>query len=309
MSGRARPVAVGLVAAIACLSGARAEASPCCVSATAHGVGRLLMWEDWAVGMRTSMALGVGGWDTAGDFRAFGDTYAEQEWRQELWTLVGLVRRVELHARVPAVLTHRRAGSASETGGGLGDVQAGLRYEIVPFGGPPPVSGVATTLAVVAPTGRPLFSAHRPLGTDATGRGAWVVVAALALEQTRMPWFVQLEIGASLPLPMERGDLEVVQRFGPGLQIAPIGGVEVVPGSVVVSLTGYLSWEAPLTLDGRTVADSSHLDTGLGAAASWRVLPHWTLQVSAATGLFLDGLGANQPGRVTATVGVRYGHF
>jgi len=284
-----------------------AQAAACCLSATAFGVGRLLSWEDFAVGLRSSLAAGVGAWDEDARWRAYGD-FSETEWRNELWAMVALSRRASVYARLPALLTSRRAGSLSDIGGGLADTSFGVRYELLAIGEVLELPAITITAGVVAPTGRATHDARTPLAVDVTGRGAWSLGAGLSAEVTRVPWFARLDLGLSVPLPAERPDLGVSQRFGPELVVDLSGGRAVAAG-VIVTLVLRFAWHADLVLDGRTVPNSSRRDMGVALAASWRFDPHWTLQLAADTSLFADHLGDNQPGRVVGTLGLRYGHF
>ena len=47
----------------------------------------------------------------------------------------------------------------------------------------------------------------------------------------------------------------------------------------------------------------------LGAALAWEASPHWTVQAAVESGVFTNDVGINRAGRVSATLGVRYGHF
>lgn len=303
---------LGLSAAVA-LAPTRARAAACCLSATATGTGRLLIWERFAIGLRTSYVAGIGSWSTRGEFRTYGADYAEHDWRSELWTLVGVHRRVSLFGRLPWAMNARSAGNlGSAVGGGVGDVQLGTRIEAIAIGEYARVPALAVRVGVTAPSGRSTDAAMKagddPLGTSVTGRGAWVLAAGLTSEITRAPWFVQLDADVIVPLPSTRADLNRVQRFGPGIAAAVTAGRELKDG-LVLSAYARVLWESDVTIAGRTVDDSARLDTGLGLALSWRFDPHWTLQAGVDSGLFVDALGDNQPGRVTTTLGLRYGYF
>lgn len=285
----------------------RSEAAPCCMSATAFGIGRLLIWEDFALGLRTSLSPGLGDWDKDGRWRAW-DQYDETEWRSELWALAGLDRRASLFARVPAVLLTRSAPGTSDTGGGLGDISVGFRYELLTIGELLELPAIAITFAVLAPTGRATEDSSSPLGADVTGRGAWVLSSGLSFELTRLPWFVRLDAGLSVPLPAERPDLGVDQRLGLSVDLALSGGLELTDG-VVLSLVPRLTWTDKTRLDGTTVADTSRLDFGLALTSSFRLSPHWTMQAAIDAPIPIDGLGLNQTARFQTTLGLRYGSF
>ncbi|QQR90355.1 MAG: hypothetical protein IPJ88_00970 [Myxococcales bacterium] len=278
------------------------------MSATTQGVGRLLIWEEFAVGINTSVAVSLGYWDAEGQWRRYGNSYSEQEWRTELWGLFALHRRLSSYLQIPFVVGHRESPQLEGLGVGAGDIQAGVRYELLEVGEYDELPAVALIAGVSAPVGTPVQSADESLGADTTGRGAWVLTLGTSLEKTVLPWFARLNIGASLPLPFKRDDLEVYQWFGPGVQCGAMGGVEVTQG-VVVSLFARMSWEADYQLDGQTIANSARTDVSAGTTLSWRLSPHWTLQSSVSTGFFVDGLGDNQPGRVVTNLGMRYGYF
>lgn len=269
----------------------------------------MLIWEDFAVGGSTSLAVGVGYWDTDATWHAYGDSYSEYEWRSTVWTLVGLGRRSSVYARLPWMYSRRRATSVQGFGGGIADADVGFRYELLSIGEVAELPGIALTASVLVPTGRATEDANEPLGADTTGRGAWVPALGVTLEKTYLPWFVQLNLGTTVPLPAERSDLEVTQRYGPGAQTSVVGGVEVLPDELVLAASLRYAWEAPVTIAGRTIDDSDRTDVGVGLSVSWRVHPHWTLQSAFDSGLFADHLGKNLPGRITTTVGLRYGHF
>ncbi len=300
--------AATLLAAVA--APAAAHAAACCMSATAFGAGRLLIWEDFAVGLRTSVSPALGDWDQAGRWRPYRD-YADLEWRTELWGMAALSRRASAFARVPWLVNRRASQGATpidDLGTGLADVSAGLRYELLAVGEYVELPAVALTATVTAPTGRATHDATTPLGVDVTGRGAWVASAGLSLERTHLPWYARLDLGVSIPLPAHRPDVDATQRYGVELSAVAAGGAEL-SRDLVLSLVTRASWQAPLTLAGRSIEGSDRADLGLGLAASWRLTPNWTAQAALDTGLFLDGLGDNHPGRITTTLGLRYGHF
>lgn len=294
--------------ALAIAGSGEASAAPCCMSATAFGIGRLLIWEDFALGLRTSIAPGLGAWDAEGQWRPWREGYAETEWRSEVWGLVGLDRRASIFLRVPAVMLARSAGDVDDIGGGLGDVSAGVRYEVTAIGEYLELPAIALTLALLAPTGRAPEAARTDLAVDVTGRGAWVASLGASIEHTELPWFVRLDLGASVPLPQTRDDLGKDQRLGVSIDVALSGGVELDDG-LVVSVVPRFTWVDVTRLDEQPLHGSARRDLGVALAASWRVDPHWTVQGAIDQPIPLDGVGQNQPGRVLTTLGLRYGSF
>ena len=78
---------------------------------------------------------------------------------------------------------------------------------------------------------------------------------------------------------------------------------------MVVSVFGRYAQEGALSLDEELINNSGQSGTSVGSSVSWRRTPHWTVQGGVESGLFINGLGDNQPGRITTTLGLRYGHF
>jgi hypothetical protein len=295
-------------ALLALTATAPARAAACCMSATATGVGRLLVWEEFAVGLSSSMAYGMGRWTADGEWRPYSEDYTDIEWRTQLWGMFRLSEKWFVYGQLPFLMNQRSSGDLQDLDGGLADVQAGVRYEVLQIGEILELPAIALTGAVTAPTGRHLADAEGALASDATGRGAWVLSAGLSLEKTLLPWYVRLDMSASLPLAATRSDLGVSQQYGLSGEVALMGGLEVAD-NVVVSVFGRYAQEGALSLDQELITNSGQSGASVGSAVSWRLTPHWTVQGGVETGLFVDGLGDNQPGRVTTTLGLRYGHF
>ncbi len=309
MTHGARLLGGALGASLALMASAPAMAGGCCMSATATGVGRLMEWEDFAVGLFESAARTMGTWDSDGEWWPEGESSSDTEWTTELWGLVRVDERWSLLGRVPWRWTVRRAGDLGDEGGGLGDAQLGARWDAVRLGESRRWPGIALTGGVLAPTGRTTEDSEGALAADATGRGAWVLSAGLSVEKTLLPWFVRVDAGASLPLPQERGDLAKTQRFGPGGTAALTGGLEVLDDVLVASAFLRYAAEGAVTLDDDELEGSDRAGSGLGAALAWRASPHWTVQSALDTDVFIAGLGDNQAGRLAVTLGLRYGHF
>ncbi|MCB9556613.1 MAG: hypothetical protein H6707_10950 [Deltaproteobacteria bacterium] len=281
------------------------------MSASAVGVGRLLSWERFAVGFRTAFAAGIGRWDSSAHFARYGDNYAEHAWRSEFWSMVAISERASAYLRLPWALNYKQVGNLGDgAGGGLGDIQAGLRYEAVEIGEFQWFPAIALTLGVSFPSGRATDQAQAhadALGTSVTGRGAWAINAGVSLEKTKIPWFVRVDLGIGVPLPRDTVSGQTL-RFGPQLQTALTVGREVLP-RVVVSVYGRLQWESAILVAGVAIDNSSRADSGVGAACSWRFDSHWTAQLAIDSSLAFDGLGDNQPAQLTSTIGLRYGYF
>lgn len=285
-----------------------AHSAACCMSATSVGIGRLMIWEKFALGLRTTVFGGLGRWDTKQQWLPYGDGYKELEWRSAFWGIVRLSRKASLFGRLPWVLNVKEAGTHKGWGGGFADTQLGLRYELLSIGELLHVPAIALTFAINAPLGTPTHKASTPLGTEVTGRGAWVLSAGMVLEKTMMPWYVRLSLGVQVPLPMWREGLEVYQRFGVLVESALVGGVEIVEG-LVLSLILRLGWEDDIRHNEENLPNTGRLDIGAALTLAWQFHAHWSVVIGVDTGVFVSGFGDNLPGRLSGNVGLRYGFF
>ncbi|MBL9039784.1 MAG: transporter [Archangium sp.] len=296
-------------AALVVLSGARAEAAACCVSASAFGLGRLAVWENGAVLFTAAAAPSPGSWNEHGHYIANPTGTSDVELRPALTGLIALKPRWLLAGRMPWVINARSADGRSDVGHGLGDALLTTRVEAIQIGEYAHVPGVAVNLGVTIPFGTSMARTQRLLATDVTGRGAWALGAGVTLEETwRGTWYLQLSLGSTVPLPMAGVLPGHSQRFGPTFDTTVAAGVELRTG-LVVSVIARASYETQLHVDEAPVPDSSALDVGVGPAVSWRFHPKWTVQAAVDTGVFVDGLGDNTPARFTATFGVRHAFF
>lgn len=305
--GRARHVL--WLALVATALPQRASAAACCVSATSFGVGRLLAWEDFAVGLQLGHARSLGQWDSGGSLRWNGRDFSDGLTQAQAWAILRLHDRVQLQAWVPLVVNDRRSGAQSQISGGLGDAGAAVRWELLEIGEYQGLPSFAVTAGALAPTGRRVEETSPPLFAGATGRGAWGGSLAVETEYAFLPWFVRLDAGATGYLPFRRADTGARQRYGPLLQAALSTGRELLPDVLVaaVALTG--EWEAPITMDGVTVPRSRAYSYALAASLAWRVEPRWTITGTVNNTVWPDGAGMNRDARLGFTLGVRHGHF
>jgi hypothetical protein len=304
----ARRLAAVLLAAAAALPRS-ASAAACCVSATSFGVGRLLAWEDYAYGLQLGHARSLGQWDSSGSLRWNGSDFSDGLTTAQPWAILRLHDRVQLQAWVPFVVNDRRSAGRSQVAGGLGDVGAAARVEVLRIGEYEGLPSLAFTVGALAPTGRRVEETSPPLFAGATGRGAWGGSLAAEAEYAFLPWFVRLDAGATGYLPFRRSDTGVRQRYGPVLQASLSTGRELRPDALVaaVALTG--EWESAITSDGATVPRSSARSYALASSLAWRVDPRWTLVGTVTNTVWPDGAGMNRDARLGFTLGARHGHF
>ena len=302
-----RAASLLLVATMLLLDG-EAHAGACCISASAFGVGRLAVWEDFALLLNTAGSPSMGRWDEYRAWHAESDGTSDTEWRASLAGIVAVHPRVQLWGKLPLLLTNKQITGLSESGGGFGDAQAGARLEVLTTGQIEHLPAVALNVGFTVPTGRANQDTRKILASDVTGRGVWVLSAGVTLEHVELPWYVQLSAGVLVPLPQRNESIGADQRLGAGLDGALAGGVELHEG-LVVSLLLRANREADQVVAGHAVINSSAFDVGLGPTVSWEFVSHLTAQAGLDGAIFRTGFGDNRPGRVTASAGLRYGHF
>jgi hypothetical protein len=285
-----------------------AVAAPCCISATAFGVGRLLIDEQFAVGLNQSVAGTVGRWDFDRKFVGTLGGYTDITARTELWALVGAHRKVAFYGRAPLVTTHRAAGGLSETNARLGDVDFGMRVDAIAIGEWAYVPGIALLVSTMAPSGTPPWRSSTQLGADVAGRGAWILSFAVAIEEAVDTWFFRLQGGLTVPFENGRDDTGGRQKYGLGQQLALVIG-DAVTDTLTVSGTLRFSREGPLSDNGIEQPLSGWYESGLALNVSWRADLNWTLQSGLDVSLPIDEFGANQFARITGNIGCRFGWF
>jgi hypothetical protein len=300
LPSRCPRLAVGAwIALVACVLPAAAHAQACCAGSSAVTPGRLEAHEDALVGAQIKAGAGVGSYDTGGRFVAPGAGDAEYDFEQDLLGAARVLRRGQLALLVPLVETERRTPQdGSHFGGGIGDVNASIRYDFVLAGESAFVPGIALLAGVTFPTGKPPELASPPLAVDATGVGALQGNVALALEQTFGPWLVNLT-----GIVAERAP-----RFGErlGTQVTLLAaGAYTFPNDIALALSGSYAFEGDATAsDGSDVPLSSRRLTVFTLSGLWPLTDAWRL----VGGFFLepplDGFGSNQPanGGLTFTV-------
>jgi hypothetical protein len=150
----------------------------------------------------------LGSYDRGGRYQPSASGTSEQSFEQQLIASLRVLGRAQLAVVVPFVETRRSVSGRSEVGGGLGDLNVGLRYDILDARRSALVPGVALLAGVTLPTGVPVESAHNLLATDATGVGALQVNAGVALEQIYGAWTVSIAGLVAKRLARDVGGLE-----------------------------------------------------------------------------------------------------
>ncbi len=308
-AARRRAATAALIAAGMLLAPRPAGAAACCTSATSFGVGRLLAWESWAVGLQLEHARSLGSYDSSGALRWNGGELVEGLSRLQPWAIVRVHERVQLQAWAPFVVDERRSPDHTQVAGGLGDVGAAARFEVLGVGAYAGLPALAVTASAIAPTGRRVEETRPPLFAGTTGRGAWGGALALEAEYAFLPWFVRLDAGLTGWLPFRRADTGALQRLGPSLLVSLSAGDELVADTLVAAVAATGEWEAAPRIDGVRVPGAGARAWSLAASLSWRLDPRWTVVGTLTNGIWPDGGGVNRDARAAFTLGVRHGRL
>ncbi len=300
----------GLVPLLCVLALARvAHAAPCCMSATSFGVGRLLLWEDFALGLQLSHARVFGEWTAEGHLQKNPPGYYEGVSMAQPWGILRLHERSELQGWVPIIVNERWSSDTHQIAGGLGDVGLASRFQLLAIGEYAGVPSLALTVGGLAPTGRRVEQTSPPLFAGTTGRGTWSGSVAIETEYAHLPWFVRLEAAFAAFAPFTRPDTGQRQTYGHLFTMGLAGGSELIADRLVLALAAFGEWQDSIVLDARTVPRSeAHLYT-LSSSLSWRSSPHFTWISMLSNSIWPDGLGANRDARLALNLGVRYGYF
>jgi hypothetical protein len=292
------PAAYALLVAFATWgTPSRAWAQACCAGASAVTPARLAMHEDALVGVQLRAANVFGSYDLGGHYHSSPGGTSEYDFEEDLLGAVHVTRRGQLALLVPFVETRRQTPQdGAHLGGGVGDVNAGGRYDFVLAGESAYVPGIALLAGVTLPTGTPVESASKPLAVDATGIGAFQVNAALALEQAFGPWLVN-----ATGLVAKR-----TARFGEtlGTQFTLLGAVAYVfPRGEAAGISVSYTFEGDATTDqGASVAASGKRVTLVSLLGLVPLSDTWRVQGSVFVNPPLYAVGSNQ----LATGGVTF---
>jgi hypothetical protein len=290
--------ACALLAALAAWgSPSRARAQACCAGGSVVTPARLELHEDALAGAQLRVGGVHGSYDTSGRYIASPSGDTELDFEEDIFGAIRVLRRGQVALLVPLIETRRQTNSSSgaHLGGGLGDVNASVRYDFFVAGESRYVPGVALLAGLTLPTGTAPESGTPPLFVDATGIGAWQANVALALEQTYGAWLVNATGIVAKRTP----------RFGEtlGTQVTFLAaGSYSFENGAALALSASYAFEGDATADsGAGVAASSRRLTVLTVSGLWPLNDAWRLL----GGVFLDppigGLGSNQPAAAGAT--------
>ena len=301
---RAFALVVTIAVATVCVTSGEANASACCGSASATGAGRLALWEKAAAGFSSSFSNNLGYWDASGATTTTAGA-ADRELRFDAWGMYRVLNVWSVFARVPLSVNFRSTEAQSATGAGFGDISVGTRFDLFNFDKTNGL-GLGIIASFTFPTGFSPEGATKPLGVDATGRGAFVGSLGLSAEWNPSdPIFLRLDLGASIPIPRYRATLQAWQWLSPTLEPAFTFGYRVAKSWIL-----YAALRSVVQFQTQTkINQSAGHELSLAGGCAWTITNNFALQAEVSSGVFLPNFGQNRAARIGATFGARYGFF
>jgi len=269
-----------------------AGAQACCAGSSAVTPARLGLHEDALVGATLRVAGVVGNYALDGTYSAQPPHTSELDLEQDLVAAARVTKRGQLALLVPFVETVRSSATTSGSGGGLGDINLGARYDLVLAGESRYLPGIALLAGLTLPTGRPVEAATQPLATDATGIGAFQGNLGLSVEQVWGPWLASLSglVAQRAPRSVQGVDETL------GTQLTGVGAVaytfrSAATAGVVVSYAA----EGDARINGAADQESHKRALTLSAVGVFSFTDSLRLQGSLFLTPPVTSLGANQP--------------
>jgi hypothetical protein len=292
-----------MAAAAAAHPGA-AHAQACCVGTGLVTPARLRTFESQAVGVQMRARSVMGSFAGSGSYAASATGNRDLGFEEDLFAALRLGSHFQVGLLAPFLQTARQEGGLSGFGGGLGDVAANARYDIVNAGERGLWPGVAIIAGLSFPTGQPPdeMNSGDPLSTSGTGTGSFEGNAGAAIEEIIGTSFVSLAGWASKR--SARSAMGVEQTFAPRLSALLTGGHtfghDITVGVFVSAL------RQGDTRDAMTgpIANSGVSLVTAGAALALPFWQWWRLQTTLFSDLPIAGWGRNQTAAVGGTVAV-----
>jgi len=278
-------------------------AAACCGSG--HGLGQRLGPSERAaisISLRGADRFGGHGYD--GAFALAPPGVLDLEGRAELGVLVAPVSRLQLGLVAPLVLSARRSGDVSATGGGLGDLAFSARFDVVPLSSAGALPAIAITTALTVPTGRSAADTTDPLAAGATGLGAFEVRPGIFIEKNfdgAATAIFSASVGLRTAMTDARGERV---ELGPRARFVAAAGPIFDSG---LSLSGGVvhEIEAAPSIAGATTPGADRRRTAALVFAGYDISSRYTLLASLEADLPIPVIGKNEPSAVALAIGLR----
>jgi hypothetical protein len=261
-----------------------------------------MVHEDAVAGLQLNGMGVTGSYSPTGEYRGNSPGASEFDFEEDILGTLRVLPRGQITLLVPWIQTQRTVPGASEMGGGLGDINLSARYDFLLARESLHVPGIALLLGATFPTGKAVDvpNPSYPLGTDATGTGAYQATAGLGLEQVYGPVLLGVTGMLSYPFPRSVPGIGTQQLgllfFGVAQAAytfeneAALGLALTYQGSGDTTISGAPS----PALDGRQL-HSGRAKTVVALAGALPVGDGWRLQANLSQGVPISGLGQNMP--------------
>lgn len=294
---------VAAVIAVGLAAPAEARAAACCGSG--HGVGPTLTdAERAALTVGFGVASRLGQWSSRGAFSPVRGGDFDRELRGEIGWVVRAAAPLQIGVIAPMIYAFRQSGDTSSSGGGIGDVTALARIDVLAPHPTEALPRVGLTLSALVPTGLPLARSSDPLGADATGLGAAEIRPGFVLEKRWLAGFSATflgSLGLRVPYHLESG---AAVAPAPRLSLLAAGGPFWDFG-LSTSIGLLFEREAAPSIDGVASPSAGRFRTAAFAFVAYDLTARWTAVASAQLDLPIRGLGQNEPLAVAPILGIR----
>lgn len=232
----------------------------CCAGTGAVTPGRLALHEDALVGFQAKIGAVPGSYDFKGDYVPSPSGAGEIDLEQDAFGAVRVLQRGQVALLVPLVETWRTSQGLSELGGGIGDVNASVRYDFTTAGSSRTLPGLAALGGVTFPTGKPADATGiGALATGATGVGAYQFNFGVAAEQTFGPWLVNATgvVAGRTARTVGTGASAVHEQLAPQWTLL-VALAYVFPNDWAAAISASYVFEGDATVNGSDAADTAH---------------------------------------------------
>ena len=278
-------------------SSGRARAQACCAGTGAVTPGRLSLHESALIGAQVKASAILGSFDSSGHYASSPSGASEFDFEQDVFGALRVLKRGQITLLVPLVETRRTNGGRSEMGGGIGDVNLGLRYDFTLAGASSIVPGIAALAGITVPTGTPPDDSDLgPLATGSTGIGAYQINAGLAVEQTFGPWLVSATVivAQRTARTVGAGDTAIHERLG--AQWTALAAVAYTfPSEIALAMSASYTIEGDATINGADAIGTAHRLPTLTLSGVLPLADAWRLQGAIFDNVPITPLGLNQP--------------
>ncbi len=256
----------------------RAHAQACCAGASIVTPGRLGLHDFVLAGTEIRASALVGSFDQNGNYTGRARGTVEDDFEEDLFAAIRVLRRGQVALLVPFIETVRRAGAITDAGGGIGDINLSARWDFLYAGQSRYIPGIALLAGITFPSGLPIESAYQPIASHATRNGAFQINGGLALEQTFGPWLVALS--CIVAARTSRTVSAISETLAP--QVSGLATLAYVTRrEIAFALSSSVTYEGDASINGATADDTQRLTLAMSAGIFLPLGDAWRAQLAA----------------------------